>query len=327
MIENIKQLGKRNSGPVEVKAPTLPEHVGRPQGDGDAQRVCFLSGHARSGTNWVGSLLALHPKVHVRGEYHFEALLRGFDDFFRREWHVASGGPAREVAERYFIETVRQTILATAHEKPSATWLCDQTPRRIMALVPGARHITVVRDPRDVIVSWTYHVLRCGPEVVPAIVEREQRGTIRKLMNRYKKDADHFERHPEELLDDEQWVRHMARGWATMRQRDRETIRLMEAGELDGRAMEINYEDLRGDLATHRPKLYEFLDLDPGEADAPSSETKTSAGFERTDTKSFYRAGVAGGWMKYMHERCLHWVWDAAGEEMEHAGYTLYQPA
>ena len=139
MIDNIKQLAKRNSGPVEVEAPTLPEHVGRPQGDGDAQRVCFLSGHARSGTNWVGSLLALHPKVHVRGEYHFEALLRGVDDFFRREWHVAAGGPAREVAQRYFVETVRQTILATAHEKPSATWLCDQTPRRIMALVPGAR--------------------------------------------------------------------------------------------------------------------------------------------------------------------------------------------
>lgn len=326
MIQHLRKLGRRQPG---VDAPPAPEPdvFGRAQRDDDPLRVFFLSGHARSGTNWVGGLLNLHPAIHIRGEYHFEFLLLGFEDFLKHEWYVASGGPARETAERCLIETVRRTILATAPEKPGATWIGDQTPRRIIPLVPGARHITVVRDPRDVIVSWTYHILRCGPDLVPALVEREHRPAIRTLLERYQADTEHFERRPEELLDNESWVRHLAAGWRTMRSRDRETIRRMEQGEIDGRAMQIRYEDLRSDLETHRPRLYAFLDLDSSQAAAPSGEGRTAAGFERTDTTSFYRAGESGAWMKYMHERCLHWVWDTAGEEMEHAGYALHEPA
>ena len=41
----------------------------------------FLCGFGKSGTNWVGNLLNLHPRIMSVGEWHFQHFLHAWDEF------------------------------------------------------------------------------------------------------------------------------------------------------------------------------------------------------------------------------------------------------
>jgi hypothetical protein len=65
----------------------------------------------------------------------------------------------REALDRAFAGFVRECMshLATLH--PSEQWVVDNTSRQLWPYLPGAHHVHVRRDVRDVIVSWTFHQL------------------------------------------------------------------------------------------------------------------------------------------------------------------------
>jgi len=50
-------------------------------------QVVFLRAYQRSGTNWMGNLLNLHPDIVCKGEFHFKSF---FDSYLRE--------PLRDIA-------------------------------------------------------------------------------------------------------------------------------------------------------------------------------------------------------------------------------------
>jgi hypothetical protein len=67
--------------------------------------------------------------------------------------------------------------------------------------------------------------------------------------------------------------------------------------------------------------MYEFLGLDPSKAAAPSAETKTSAGFAKSNPMWFYRSGKIGDWKNYVTDDFKKWFKAEAGEALIATGY------
>lgn len=316
------------SGPVAVEAPAAPAPaapVPRPASReavttalGREYRLFFLCGHPKSGTNWIGAVLNLHPKINIRGEFRFETLRNAFDTLERHWWHVAHTDPARAVAEECFRESVRRIMGAVADRKPDAEWIGDRTPRVLRPLLAGAPHLYALRDPRDVLVSWAFQQIReLGGEFA---VERF-RPQIAPLHEAFKADPHHFAKHPERLLSAEPWVRALARRMRTHIGHDLEALRRIESGELDAPVHVVRYERLHADLEGERGAMYRFLGLDPAEAEAPSRATKTLPGFESEDPTSFFRKGATEDWKLYFTDEARRWFKQEAGGLLVELGY------
>lgn len=276
----------------------------------------FVVGHPKSGTTWAGALLNLHPQVNCMGEFHFESVRAGVEHFTGNFWHVGAKDPVRSIAWDCFEHLVRSCMLAASHAKPNSLWIGDRTPRPLTVLIPDAPNFVMVRDGRDVLISWIYHLLR-----IAAASPDLQRPLLGELLAKYKTDANYFKDHPEELLSQEKLVRQTARVWAERINGDNEMIEKMRNGEAPGRAMTVKYEDLHADLEATRAEMYRFLGLNPANAVAPSAENFTSAGFEKEDPKSFYRAGRVSDWMKYSNDDFKTWFKEEAGQALIDLGY------
>ena len=262
----------------------------------------------RSGTNWLGALLNLHPRINCRGEYHFERLADAFERW--AAYHADSGVGARvvETSREALRDTVRRCLKAGIDAKPEADWQGDRTPHHVDRLVPGAPTVCILRDGRDVVVSRLFHTIRRGFVPGPDGVNARER---------FEADPGHYTEHPEQLLGCEDITRFMARGWAEHIARDAEAI----LGACDD-VFPVRYEAVRAQPEAERRRVYEFFGLNPDEAAALSAEDKTEPGFDRgEDASSFYRAGVAGGWPKYFTDDAKQWFKDEAQPALELCGY------
>ena len=306
--------------PVDVAAP--PARLGDSavvSVDGRDVRLFFLCGHPKSGTNWVGALMNLHPAMICRGEFRFEALRHAFDALERNWWHVAHEEPVREEAERCFRETVTRVMLAAmrAHN-PSASWVGDRTPRALAAYIPGAPQVYVVRDPRDVVVSWTYQELREGGPIIGA---EPLRSAMAPLREAFAANPATFQAHPERLLSCEAWVRFAARRYARHVGGDLEFLARARAGEIDAPLHVVRYERLHADFDGERTALYRFFGLDPAKAAAPSREARTLPGFETEDPTSFFRKGRPADWRRYFTDDAKRWFKAETGDLLARLEY------
>ncbi len=304
-----ERLGLKTRQPVEVESSAPP------------REFFFVRGHPRSGTNWVEAVLNLHPQVHCFGEFHFEDIRIAIDELQNQPWQLMAGGELKAVVDDCFMDMVRRSMLVFENNKPGATWIGDRTPRALRVFLEGAPHFLVIRDGRDILLSWTYHIMRMRPHVVAAVVPKELREGFGVNYVKYKDNPSYFLEHPEELLTDEGWVRFVAEGWAKRMRLDREAIERIDRREIDARIMTVRYESLHSDLAGTQRAMYEFLGVDPEEAGPLSKDTRTTAGFEQEDPTSFWRHGQVGGWKKYSNDRFKQWFKDAAGEALVEFGY------
>ncbi len=125
----------------------------------------FVRGHPRSGTNWVGALLNLHPNINCWGEFHFEDIRNAIDNLQAQPWQITAREPLKTALDRSFEDMVKKAVLTLESRKPGAYWVGDRTPRGLRVFVEGSPYFLIIRDGRDILVSWTYHVLRMRPHV------------------------------------------------------------------------------------------------------------------------------------------------------------------
>lgn len=273
----------------------------------------LLRGHMRSGTNWVGALLNLHPEICCTGEFHFGRLREAFDTFAARPWMVTGFSQARALGEKAIERFAADCLREIAKANPEARLIGDRTPAMIEPELPGAPIIHITRDGRDVLVSWAFHCLRLDRPVADETLEAWRQKRLGKDMTA----------HPAELLSDEAVVRLRARMWAEYVANHTEAKAKAKAGTLGSDLLSLQYESLHADVESGRRAMYEFLGLDPALADPVSNESKTEAGFgdRAEDPSDFYRAGKVRGFEKYFTDDVKRWYKEEAGEALIAAGY------
>jgi hypothetical protein len=287
-------------------------------------RYVFVSGHPRSGTNWVSSLLNLHPDCFCDGEFHFLILRWAMDGFTSLPWYLGALEPQKSVAEESFQQLIRNCLIERANVRrggKAPAVLGDHTPRlfRIMISPPEARYIVIQRDGRDVLVSYTYHLLNTkAPDVIPEHI----RGFYQKQVASLDGSAEAQKAAGVALLNHEPWVRYYANFWSDHILHDHRIWQSVASQGFGGYVKFVKYETLRADVEGGRREIYEHLGLDPAKAAAVSAETNTAPGFGgREDVTSFYRKGEAGDWRRYFTADMARWFHETAGPAMARAGY------
>ncbi len=285
---------------------------------GRVRKLFFVTGHARSGTNWLAALLMRHPSIYVDGEYYFQDLKAGFDAFRREPYHRAIREPVRTVAESCFQDTVRLCIAACSINFPDAEWVGDRTPRPLEVFLPGAPHFVIIRDGRDVLVSLSILEIAVGG---PVFREFSHCPVLRTLREEFLNDKEFFKKHPQRLLSSEPFTRAIAHRWAAQIRHDSETIEKIRSGQIDASVFSITYEELHADPEAHRARMYQFLGLDPSKSLPLTVESETLPGFRGDNHASDRRKGVVGDWQNYFTDTAKTWFKQAAGEALIRAGY------
>ncbi len=279
-------------------------------------RFFFITGCYKSGTNWAQNILNLHPAVCCKGEFHFEALREGFDRFTSVPWYLSSKPRLAQIANDSFEDVVRRMMYAKTRDHPNALWLGDRTPRAMAELLPGAPMVNLMRDGRDVLVSWNFHHLRVksADRVWP-----NARPLAERILPEFRADPASFERRGKGFLFDESWFRAHAQLWARIVLHDLKALpSLRERGT---RVLMLRYEQMHSDIAAARRDLFDLLELNEADAAPLSRETKTLAGIAKPSPAKFMRKGVVGEWKDYFDERLTQWFKEEAGEALVRAGY------
>ncbi|GAG15463.1 unnamed protein product, partial [marine sediment metagenome] len=169
----------------------------------------ILRGFPRSGTNWLSNLLNLHPEIFVNGEFAFSYLdIRAVTDNWRS---ILSSEEYKDKTIAHYHEFVRNVLMIGVDLKPTARVLGDRTPQPLESFLPGAKALWVHRDPRDVIVSWTYHrfnmINKGNLDDFPGF---EYLGD---QFEKYSKDVRYFQSRPQELLSSRGWLETFCERW------------------------------------------------------------------------------------------------------------------
>jgi Sulfotransferase family len=146
----------------------------------------FIVASARSGTTFLRLTLNAHPDVAVPPESRFITELYTGDDTVEaadylahleahkrfKAWGLPIAGVAAEIGDRTtlpYADAIRATYLAYAHAHDKESW-GDKTPRYVedipflAKLFPDARFIHIVRDGRNVALSYAH--VTFGPKNV-----------------------------------------------------------------------------------------------------------------------------------------------------------------
>lgn len=283
-------------------------------------RPFFISAHPRSGTNWLGCLMHLHRKISCTGEFTFHDVFAGVQQLVNAPGRAARFEPTKTTALKGFQRFVRDCMTSLESRKPGAACVGDHTPRRLRVFLPGAAHIVLFRDGRDIAVSWTFNALaRKELWVVPDAIKPFFEQQLAAFAN----GAEGMMAAGAAMLAHEPWVRHIARQWAQHVRDDLDAVARLSGGDLSGTVATIRYEDLHTSLESERTRLYRFLGLDPADAEPVSDQTRTSTAFvKEEDPASHYRRGRVGDWKDKLSPRAVRWVEEEAGTELADLKYT-----
>ena len=322
IIRKAQQLGTAEGGSAARNDAAVQSGAGASSVEikpGGPRSYFFVSGHPRSGTNWISNLCNLHPDICCHGEFHFQVMYEAFERFTGKPWYVASESHVKPVAEQSLTQLVHKTLLAMAERrKPGASVIGDHTPKPFQLMLPDAGYLIALRDGRDVVVSWTFHLLRTGR---PDIVHDQVRGVFERELGACAGEPEKLKDAAASLLRDAEWVGRLASGWSLQVQNDLPKIQSIEASGGPSRVMLVRYEDLLADIESGRSRMYEFLGVNADRAMPLSRETHTIPGFGRDDPTSFYRKGEWGDWKNYFDERSAGWFKAAAARQLIDAGY------
>lgn len=285
------------------------EHIFKPKKiNKENNNVFFVRGFQRSGTNWVGNLLNLHPEITCVGEFHFKQLFAAKEALLKQPFvkHIKKS----TFINNEFINFVEKIVKEHANYN---LWCGDRTPCAIEdVLIKNRKYIIIHRDGRDCLISWIYHLFRkdasFGAEMNPK-------------KEKFKNDPDYFEKNKNQLLT-KYWIKSIAQQWNNRILQDLKTIEAVENNKIDIECKLVKYEDLLANTEIIRNEFYNFLGLDPTIA-KPLNE-KTSPGFEKHQPNEHNRIGKAGRWKAYFTEEQLHWFENIALEALNKLNYPIY---
>lgn len=275
----------------------------------DTKTDCvFIVGCRRSGTTWLATLLAQHPRLVALQQSGFFLVLDKVTSWFRtrRKYGgtvLSSASSSDELArtslsevfpvERYYDlvqPLVRELYGRIAATSPETTGVVDHQPehvrlwRDIHAVLPEAHFVHVIRDPRAVFSSYVHSAKSWSSRQT-------------------------FTRDP--VVFAEEWVRDVTEGRSI-------------AAETD-RCIEVRYEQMREEGAPGLLRVYEALGLP---ADLAQSEAAIEACSIDKMRKSathgpsaFFRRGAVQGWKEELSASDIEAVEYVCADLMDELGY------
>lgn len=279
------------------------------------KQIFFVGGAEKSGTSWLQELLDAHPQVSCGGESHlfdslFPSIKKALEEHnglvLQKDHNLARyelGGVPDTFDEADLVYVATSAILISllkyAREK-SPLAIGDRTPNNVHAfvalcqLIPRAKCIHIVRDPRDAGVSH-WHMVRRN---LPA------------------------EKQPD-MVPVPRMVTQFAGVWVSVIKSG-----LRFAARSPDRYHELRYEDLLGQPVPTLARLCRFLGVDDRPEVLQLCLDKTS--FEKLsggrrpgqeDKGSFFRKGIIGDWRNHLDAETNQQVIATAGELMRRYGY------
>ena len=276
---------------------------------GNRKRFFCFRGFMKSGTNWIASLLNLHPDISCIGELHLHSIYETIQKDLR-SLPIMQDSYVRRVIRGNLQGMLRQTLIDLAH--PNASVIGERSPVTMHPLVlKDAPQIVVLRDGRDVLVSRFFHLYNY-PESSRVF---ERFPELQPQLAAFKNDPWYFQQHPEKLLVTETMVRESMRWWCDSIQSNRRTM----ATHTNLQVLQLRYEDVHADADKARRQMYEFLQVDPTIAESIPPEL--TAGLPTEQPDKFNRKGQVGDWKNYVNQQTKDWINQEAGEELIRQGY------
>lgn len=270
--------------------------------------VFFIRGFQRSGTNWVCNLMNLHQDVKCVGEFHFRELYQAKKHLINRKYGLISRKPNK------FGDHLDSLIKSLIIDYCDNAQFCgDRTPEALdSVLIPGAKYILIHRDPRDIMVSWIYHLFNINHTFGKGMEAKKKI---------FQENPNYFETHKSELFNT-YWARKIATDWNRRVMADSLTMENIDKGRMNVKYLFVKYEDLINDTDDWRMKMYTTIGADPSKAKSLSDHTKP--GFKKHDPKSHYRLGAAGKWKEYFTEENLIVFEKVALNGLRKLGYPTF---
>lgn len=322
-----------------------------------------VRGHGKSGTNWVRNLLNLHPEIHCVGEMNIEeepvfrslfqeSTKKNFpsmkiikpNQWFFQKYSKASEEGGKDVYARLVIQATEEMSYTHSKNITQTTRLGEHSPQKVgFPFIKDMPTIYIVRDGRDVVVSWAFHLLNICVKYEeecdlfswvknkPNIVAR-----LRSKLKIHKEQPQYFTENPMKLFtsdengDDSLWVSDLAESWQhfceshkTFYNNKNPEDKFQSSIFLndDANVFTIFYEQLHQKTKVEADALYDYLGVNPKLADEPSVATRTLPGKFKNKGNKFYRKGASGAWRDYATETFIKAFKNVAQNGLEYYGY------
>lgn len=284
------------------------------------KQLFHVRGHPRSGTNWLGDILNLHPHVFTTGEFSLHLLEDSLNTLLQQNWYLFSRQNYELYMKELFRDFLEKAFLYSEQlcEKPLIKRIGERTPTLLFkSIIEGNKIIYIYRDGRDVLVSWTFHVLS-----KPRVLDLTAYPLLQENVETFKHDKYYFHKHPEKLLQDEKWVFDVATMWMNHVRQDLNHmgVRSLRGNEIVRNIMVVKYENLHTDFDHIKSSLFNFLGVNPKLARQASEGS--APGISTEDSHSGRRKGKIGDWKNYFTPTSEKIFMEIAGELLSDLGYS-----
>lgn len=291
----------------QVKAESTPIQITNNEGN----NLVFATGFDKSGTTWLMDILNLHPDITCRGSgqifnfyknIHFLSDHGGYGVFVKNVVEARWFGMGGKVwfDENLVVSSFRNFVAASfeRYNVKASRYVGDkstvQDVNLIRKIFPKAKIICMVRDGRDVAVSFAYHFKRGGKS------------------DKFNDDGTFQESYLKQVM--EAWCAYSAHIRSNLSDRGLKVVK---------------YEDLLANPRQVISEIYRFMEVPVDEAilDTVTKETSfenLSGGRKpgEEDEKSYFRKGIVGDWKNHFDDKEKQIIKENGGEELIRLGYA-----